>query len=937
MLKNEIIQKVNQPIYSFNSSNAKTKKNKKIQNIPEDSLFNISYPSSQKEIIEPIKINNYINKKNPQINFYSNNNNQEDQRLFFCLNMLGLKKYYSNFIQNNLNFQGFLALTNNDMAQMEIPVGAQKTIQNFILEYLYFGSQYSLEELRQFFLQRKSKVNNKNGLKRNNRRSYSYDSRQQKIKKIIRKDNFQNSINNNNYISINDNLHKSFSVSNKNKINNYSKNILNNTQNNIKDKYMPSYNSKNKINKNKIPHNYNINISHKINKSEGNLISLQLNNFNNMDCQDNMKMNTYSNMTNPYNFCEINNIKVNDKKSKFRMIAAKHISNSNKDLINRLDQVIMRNRQRKNNNSLKVNNSYDNCINMNKNKKNNKVNNNNNLFDNIDNNYINYYSDNNESYKKINNSCSNKNNRITDLNQYTNYINNMNNKNISYINNSLFNNYELNSFYTGNISKITSFNKIIDESDGSIQLLSGSKNNSKMAKYKKFKNKQMKEVNQLLENSSNNERQMNLDKKINLNSEKNRGMIMNNLNNYFIYNNYRADIGDNLIKNMNAKKEEHIKMNNINSNNNLNLQNHLFKNKIKYYRNTNDVLYRNVNSFSNINNKNNSNESIQNSINNLNNSNNIINYFKKNNKNYNEIPFNHSLIKSEKKIDVFNQENLNQFHKKKPEKIYNNIRNNFYNDKNDINNNYSFNNYISEFQTSYNDDSQKKKNNNTNNIYNNINNIRNNINEINSNINNITFINQIDEINNINNINNIKLVNSTNNNMNYNQNNNIFNKITPFQQYNKSSHKWYSGNYNSFHQNAVLSIPRPISNSEVKNRKYNKIKENPLYCLSNQNQENIKNINLKKKGSRNFYRVNLNQNLSKNQLKKVKIGIKKGILKFNNNIQLTNSKAQNNVHNSKDSKNNINAINLINYQNNQINSNFYINNYKNKNTNNFFY
>ena len=878
MNKNEIIQKRNLQIYSFNSSNNITKKNRKIQNIPDDSLFNISYPSPKKEIINPLKINNYINKKNPQTTFYNNNNSQEDQRLFFSLNMLGLNKYYTNFIQNNINFQLLLALTNNDMAEMGIPLNAQKTIQNFILEYLNFGSQYNLEELKEFFLQRKPKVNNRNDLKRNNRKSFSYDSHQHKIKKIIGNANPLNSvININNYISDNNKniinlskkLHKSASVLNRNKINNYSEVILNNIHNknlpNTINDYMIIYNNKNKSNKSKIPYNYNMNIMQKINKSEGNLINSKTNNFKNMVSQQNIIMNTYSNINNLCNYSENNNFKTNQENNQFRMIGKKHISNSSQALINKLDRVLMKNRQRKIKNGLKVNNSYDNYLNKNKNKKINKINNN--LFDNIENNYINYYSDNNESFKKVNNSSFNRANNINDLNQSINYINITTNPNNIDANNSFINNYEINSFYTGNSSKINSFNKINGESDCSIQLFSGSKNNTKITKYKKFKDKQMKEINQLLENSSNNKRQNNLDNNIKSNSEKNRGMILNNLNNYYIYNNYRTSIGNDLIKkNLNAKKNESINMNN----NNLNLQSYMLKNKIKYYRNTNNIFYNDANNLSNININNIDSLNNKNITNNESNSNNIFNYFKKNNKNNNnfEIPFNHSLIKSEKKNDVFNELNFNQIHQQKPQ--YNNTQNNFYNNKNYLNNtNYSFNNYISDFNSSYSNNSNKKNkyNNMNNNIYNNINRITNNINSINSNLNNINFINKIDDINNINNINNIKLINSTNNNINYNQNIAISNKITPFQQYNKSSHKLYRENFNSFQQNTAPSMPRPISNSESKIIKHNKIKGNPV---------NLKN------NSRNPNKINLNQNLSKNQLKKIKIGIKNGILKFNN-------------------------------------------------------
>ena len=98
--------------------------------------------------------------------------------------------------------------------------------------------------------------------------------------------------------------------------------------------------------------------------------------------------------------------------------------------------------------------------------------------------------------------------------------------------------------------------------------------------------------------------------------------------------------------------------------------------------------------------------------------------------------------------------------------------------------------------------------------------------------------------------------------------------------------------------------------------------DDKLYNISNQ--ENLQNIILK-------------NNMSKNQLEKLKIGIKKRFKNINNSKKMNNnkisssySKTHNNFYNPKDiNKNNINInpINFIHYQNNQINSNYYINNY----------
>ena len=100
-----------------------------------NNINNSNYTRNKKE--------NIITEKNRQIHL-----NLIDPRLIYCIKMLGLAKYYSNFIQKKINFEGFLALTNNDMALMNIPKNIQKLVQKFILDYLNFGSLYSLDEIK---------------------------------------------------------------------------------------------------------------------------------------------------------------------------------------------------------------------------------------------------------------------------------------------------------------------------------------------------------------------------------------------------------------------------------------------------------------------------------------------------------------------------------------------------------------------------------------------------------------------------------------------------------------------------------------------------------------------------------------------------------------------------------------------------------------------
>ena len=816
MNKSEITKKMNQNSFSLSSNNCTQKQNKKIKNIEDNSLYSISYSSPKKHNNNLKMINNYIIKNNQQINIYNNGNNEADQRLLFCLNMLGLSKYYPNFIQKNINFQGLLALTNNDMIQMKIPAIGQKIIQNFIMDYLYFGSQYSLEELKLFF----SKKNSKN---KNYKKSYSYDSYKQRIKKIIGINKHQlnvNDINNNNIIGNNTNPiniinkgyqsdHQKVSLSYNNYLNSNNTNTSNiNTMTNInslqKQKYIAGNNNEknkaNNFNQNNMHTKYNLYTTQKINRSEGNLIHPSLKKHKNMIIQPNGQKNTN---------LELNNIK---NSVNLNPPISQNSSKSSKELINKLYIVLMKNRERKYNKSLRINNSYD------------------------------HY------FKK-----KNKKNR--------------------------------------------------DESDSSIQIGIISPINSKLSKIKKFKDKQMEEVNQLLEYSSNKDKIYNLNKNLNPYNEK-RGMIMNNLNNYFIYNNYRTDFGNDLNKNI------IIPSNDVNSNENgAIIQKYQIKNKIKYYRNKANLFYNDISSIDNTNNNN------QNIIDSTNISKNIAQHFKKNN-NINEDRFDQYLIH-------------------KPKIISNDIKNNLYN-KNKIKinyrNNYSFNNYTSDFHLYYNN---LTENNNQYNFNNNINNINTKINNINTNINNISVINKINNINSINNLNNINMelfqLNNKNNIINQNnsnstKNNNIF---TPFQQYNKSSQNFYGRN-NNFRQNTAPCYPRPIANSEMKNDKHNKIK-NIL------NQDKPKNEYIINKNNNGNTKINLCKNMSKSQLEKLRVGVKKRLKKLNcnnlsenkNNIKLKYPNTHYNFYNSNISNNNINnnINNLVNNQNNKINSNHFTNNY----------
>ena len=199
-----------------------------------------------------IYLNNFniINQKKPQIKI-----NPTDQRLIYCIKMLGITNYYSNFAQKKINFEEFLFLSNNDMTEMKIPENIQKLIKEFSMDYLCFGNHdYTLDELKNYFSTTK-KFNFYNNNKAQNikeKESYSFDfneKKSQKNNKII-------NLNNINYM--NNNFQK------RNIINNYISN--NNRNNNVINKNIIKYNmnySNRRINKSASPSKRN-NYIHKI-------------------------------------------------------------------------------------------------------------------------------------------------------------------------------------------------------------------------------------------------------------------------------------------------------------------------------------------------------------------------------------------------------------------------------------------------------------------------------------------------------------------------------------------------------------------------------------------------------------------------------------------------------------------------------------------------
>ena len=808
--------------YSFNkttNSNSNYQQsviNKK--NIDDGSLFNISYSSPKKQ--SKNILNNYISNEKQNISIYNNNNSiKEDERLFYTLKMLGLNKYYMNFIQKKINFEGLLALSNNDMAQMSIPINLQRIIQNFILDYLQFGNLYSLEEIKLYFM--KKNYNSKEH--HNIRRSYSFNFQKNKTKKIINNINSQinlrtlkqkqyNKCNkefdkgNNNYKIINNNfancnnlkLCKSVSPSIKNNDNIYSKiNMnsinINNIENKINNQYIMNYNNNNEYINNDIHNDINDLI---INTNESNSFIPPLVNFNDMGF-DKMKFDVNT-MKHFYN--SENNMKMNLKQNQNRRVPQNLHSNSSKNIIQKLDKMLLKTLQRKKNNAYKLDYNLNNNQNID-------------IIDNkIENAHKGYYSDNNNKNKS--NIIKNDIGNITDINYYLNKATNTTNPN--YTNNyyNLLNNFEINNFYSSN--SCNTFLNEKNEYDNYTKLGSKSTLNSKSSKIKMLKINQIKEVNQLLNNSKKNG--------INLYpiSEKNRGLKTSNFNDYNFIN----------------KDSDSFSMNSNLNYNNLKIQNMKLNNKNTYYRNIDNYTYNhsNFNNFS-----------------------------------YNQLSNNLNI----KKYNTYNNNDIKEI----PDYSEHNIKNNIFYKHNErhkfleIMAKSSNNKNIKGLEKKYQEKQKPKK------LFNN--NSHKNLNVISSSQNNINNLDKIKSINSnnsnyniIENISNINYINRINKNFLKSKNKQIKIRQNSYDniQYYKTCDNFLNGQFES--------ESRSIAYSSVKKSKLNQIVNDSSLKVLNQENRPYKNNKII---NRNLKKASLPKYISKTQLEKIKLGIQKDFNKLNIN------------------------------------------------------
>ena len=94
---------------------------------------------------------NFINKNK----FYAKED-LFDIRLYFCLKMLGLTYLQNIFEKNKINFDELLILSIKDLDMLQIIKKDQIKIKKFSLDYIKNASYYSIEELENYFINKKN-------------------------------------------------------------------------------------------------------------------------------------------------------------------------------------------------------------------------------------------------------------------------------------------------------------------------------------------------------------------------------------------------------------------------------------------------------------------------------------------------------------------------------------------------------------------------------------------------------------------------------------------------------------------------------------------------------------------------------------------------------------------------------------------------------------
>ena len=192
--------------------------------------------------------NNFDIYPNKEYNTNLNNNIYvNDKRLQIFLCSLGLKQFVVNFQKNGINFEELIGLTKRDLTVINIPYKAQQILEQNIIEYLKYGSDYTIEEIKKFFINKKNRRSNSTNIRKSNNLNYVNIK---KNKKIRPKTKFQNNqrmdLNNIHMINtINDDMNNNIlqQKNSMNKNSNYNKSVSsgrmsNYPNNNVRDANM---------------------------------------------------------------------------------------------------------------------------------------------------------------------------------------------------------------------------------------------------------------------------------------------------------------------------------------------------------------------------------------------------------------------------------------------------------------------------------------------------------------------------------------------------------------------------------------------------------------------------------------------------------------------------------------------------------------------------
>ena len=341
------------------------------------------------------QINNKMKNPNNNNQFNNLNNNMNNKNnLNFKMNNLNM--------QNNMNMQSNINLSNNMNIQSNINLQNNMNIQsNMNLQNDMTNKGMNINNINNNNFQKNGQ--NLNNLNKNNMNNFSSNNM------IMNKNN-----NNQNIISMNNQINKMKNINNINNLNNMNNmnnvKIMNNINNN-----MNKMNNLNNLN--------NLNNMNNLNNTNN------MNNMNNANQQNNLNnVNNPNNMNNMNNVNNLNNMKnVNNMNNINQMNNLNNMNSMNK--MNNVDNI--RNINNNVNNINNVNNMNNNFINVNNlNNINNNVNNMNNNFNNM-NNFNNANNMNNLNNQNIHNNNTNNNNNINFGGVNYDFMKNKNDKSIN--------------------------------------------------------------------------------------------------------------------------------------------------------------------------------------------------------------------------------------------------------------------------------------------------------------------------------------------------------------------------------------------------------------------------------------------------------------------------------------------------------------------------